>query len=155
MVRAWAARIETPMGPMRARGSDCLNALNFDEKVDATQDDPLAMRLQVELDEYFSGFRTEFSIPLAPQGTEFQHHVWRLISAIPFGSTRTYGDLARELGDFQKTRAVGVACGANPIAILVPCHRVISADGELTGYAGGIERKQRLLEIESRQQTLF
>ena len=140
---------------MNARGSDSLNILEFEENPEATHDDPLAMRLQVELDEYFAGNRTEFTIPLAPRGTEFQHQLWRLISAIPYGSTKTYGDLARELGDFQKTRAVGVACGANPIAILVPCHRVISADGELTGYAGGIERKQRLLEIESRQATLF
>ena len=155
MVRPWIARLDSPLGYLRARGADSLQELEFDDAMTEGNEEPLAARLQVELNEYFRGERTTFSIPVAPKGTDFQRQVWALLMAIPHGQTRTYGDLARELGDKNKVRAVGLANGANPIAILIPCHRVIGSDGELTGYAGGIERKHRLLEIESRQQTLF
>ncbi|MBL8059396.1 MAG: methylated-DNA--[protein]-cysteine S-methyltransferase [Chthonomonas sp.] len=140
---------------MRARGADTLQTLEFDENVDASLDDPLALRLQAELDEYFAGSRTEFTIPLGPRGTEFQQIVWRIVSTVPYGSTKTYSEIARELGDVQKTRSVGAAIGANPILILVPCHRIVALDGELTGYSGGLERKQLLLELEGGQGTLF
>lgn len=155
VIRAWAARIETPLGPMRARGSDSLNSLDFDEAVEAVSDDPLALRLQQEMDEYFAGSRREFSIPLAPQGTEFQQIIWRMVALVPCGATKSYSEIARELGDFQKTRSVGAAVGANPILILIPCHRIVAMDGELTGYSGGIFRKQALLELESGQGALF
>jgi len=129
--------------------------LDFDEAVEAVSDDPLALRLQQEMDEYFAGSRHEFSIPLAPQGTEFQQIIWRMVAFVPWGATKSYSEIARELGDVQKTRSVGAAVGANPILILIPCHRIVAMDGELTGYSGGILRKQALLELESGQGALF
>lgn len=101
-----------------------------------------------QLSEYLSGERTTFELNLAPQGTAFQRRVWQLLLEIPFGETRTYGQLAKQLGDESLARAVGAANGANPIWIVVPCHRVIGANGSLTGYAGGLEVKRRLLELE-------
>lgn len=114
-----------------------------------------------ELREYFAGTRRGFTVPLDPFGTDFQHRVWTLLRSIPFGTTRSYGQLAAELGDPHLTRAVGTANGRNPLSIIVPCHRVIGADGALTGYAGGIERKLFLLRLEgvlppaANQQSLF
>lgn len=101
-----------------------------------------------QLEEYFRGERREFDLELAPQGTPFQLAVWREVSRIPYGETATYGELARRLGDPRAVRAVGAANGANPLWIIIPCHRVVGADGSLTGYAGGIEVKRRLLELE-------
>jgi methylated-DNA-[protein]-cysteine S-methyltransferase len=99
--------------------------------------------------EYFAGTRTTFSVALRLDGTEFQQRVWELLRQIPFGDAWTYGDLARRLGlPPGASRAVGGANGRNPVAIIVPCHRVIGVDGELTGYAGGVERKQHLLTLE-------
>ena len=102
-----------------------------------------------QLTEYFDGGRLSFDLPLAPVGTAFQHSVWDLIAAIPFGETRTYGELATALGRPSGARAVGTATGRNPISIVVPCHRVVGATGTLTGYAGGVERKAFLLDHES------
>ena len=107
-------------------------------EVDA-RGDALFSRLGVELDEYLAGRRIRFDLPLAPVGDEFQYAVWAMLRDIPFGETVTYGDLAARLGG---------AVGRNPISILVPCHRVVGADGSLTGYAGGLDRKRRLLELE-------
>ncbi|HMS37879.1 MAG TPA: methylated-DNA--[protein]-cysteine S-methyltransferase [Arachnia sp.] len=107
-----------------------------------------------QLTEYFDGGRLSFDLPLAPVGTAFQHSVWDLIAAIPFGETRTYGELATELGRQSASRAVGTATGRNPISIVVPCHRVIGATGRLTGYAGGGERKAFLLDHESAARLL-
>lgn len=101
-----------------------------------------------QLHEYFAGTRTTFDVPLDPRGTDFQHRVWERLAAIPYGQSRSYGQLAAELGDPHLTRAVGTANGRNPISIIVPCHRVIGADGSLTGYGGGIERKLFLLRLE-------
>ncbi|GAA4586732.1 methylated-DNA--[protein]-cysteine S-methyltransferase [Planotetraspora phitsanulokensis] len=101
-----------------------------------------------QLGEYFAGERTRFELPLAPQGNEFQQRVWHLLTEIPFGETRTYGDLARRLGDASLAQAVGSANARNPISVIVPCHRVVGADGALTGYAGGLERKRFLLDLE-------
>jgi len=104
-----------------------------------------------ELGEYFEGTRTAFDVPLAPAGTPFQQSVWRALREIPYGSTTTYGALARQLGyDLTASRAVGLANGRNPIGIIIPCHRVIGADGSLTGYAGGLPRKRWLLALEAR-----
>ncbi|HET7235836.1 MAG TPA: methylated-DNA--[protein]-cysteine S-methyltransferase [Actinomycetota bacterium] len=112
-----------------------------------------------ELGEYFAGDRREFTVPTAARGHAFQRRVWDLIRQIPFGQTRSYGDLARDLGDLALARAVGAATGRNPIGIVVPCHRVIGSDGSLTGYAGGLERKRYLLHLEAsvadRASTLF
>lgn len=101
-----------------------------------------------ELREYFSGKRKEFSIPIAPEGTEFQQRVWEALLSIPYGETRTYGDIARAIGNPKAVRAVGGANRRNPISIIVPCHRVIGADGSLTGYGGGLDKKIFLLNLE-------
>ncbi|WP_430647404.1 methylated-DNA--[protein]-cysteine S-methyltransferase [Agromyces sp. GXS1127] len=110
--------------------------------------DALLSRLGVELDEYLAGRRIRFDLPLSPSGDEFQHAVWGMLRDIPYGATVTYGELALRLGDRNLARRVGGAVGRNPISILVPCHRVVGADGSLTGYAGGLDRKRRLLELE-------
>ncbi|WP_377268598.1 methylated-DNA--[protein]-cysteine S-methyltransferase [Peterkaempfera sp. SMS 1(5)a] len=102
-----------------------------------------------QLAEYFAGRRTRFELPLAPRGEEFQQRVWRLLREIPYGRTRSYGELAQELGDPSLARAVGAANGRNPLSVIVPCHRVVGADGRLTGYAGGLGRKRFLLELEA------
>lgn len=153
----WHYELATPLGPMWAafdeRGR--LRQLAFGG-LDPRGTAPLAPKSQREafrfllkqLDAYFSRNLQTFTVPVAPQGTEFQLRVWDELMAIPFGQTRTYGELARILGDEDGSRAVGAAVGANPIAILVPCHRVIGADGDLTGYAGGLDRKHALLELE-------
>ena len=99
-----------------------------------------------QLTDYFAGARTGFDVPLAPQGDDFQHRVWALLRDIPYGQTRTYGELARELEALPQE--VGSAIARNPIMIVVPCHRVIGADGSLTGYAGGLDRKRALLALE-------
>ena len=109
---------------------------------------PLLQETEEQLNEYFAGARREFDLPLAPRGEPFQRRVWDLLGTIPYGETRSYGDLARELGDVGYAQAVGAANGRNPIAVVVPCHRVIGADGSLTGYAGGLERKRSLLALE-------
>lgn len=101
-----------------------------------------------QLAEYFSGARQGFDLPLAPEGTEFQRRVWEELSRIPFGETRNYGEIAQAIGNPKASRAVGAANGRNPIPIVVPCHRVIGADGSLTGFGGGLETKQRLLALE-------
>ena len=102
-----------------------------------------------QLEEYFGGDRKEFTVPLAPTGTPFQLAVWTQLTKIPYGSTVSYGDIARALGKrLVASRAVGLANGANPISIIVPCHRVIGSDGSLTGYGGGLDRKELLLRLE-------
>ena len=105
---------------------------------------------RAQLDAYFAGELTEFDLPLAAQGTPFQQRVWDELCRIPFAETWSYGELARKLGDPNASRAVGLANGRNPIGIVVPCHRVIGANGSLTGYGGGIERKRWLLAHELR-----
>lgn len=101
-----------------------------------------------QLGEYLAGERRSFDLPLAPHGNEFQQSVWRLLLEIPYGSTTTYGELAQRLGQPGAAQAVGTANARNPIGIIIPCHRVIGSDGSLTGYAGGLNRKRRLLELE-------
>lgn len=101
-----------------------------------------------QLEEYFAGRLTRFDLPLAPVGRPFDLRVWALLGEIPYGTTRSYADLARELGGTGFSQAVGRANGRNPIGIVVPCHRVVGTDGSLTGYAGGLERKRALLHLE-------
>jgi methylated-DNA-[protein]-cysteine S-methyltransferase len=103
-----------------------------------------------QLAAYFAGRLTEFSLPLAPAGTPFQRRVWAGLQEIPYGDTRSYRQLAEKIGNPAAVRAVGLANGRNPVAIVIPCHRVIGADGSLTGYGGGLERKRYLLELEAR-----
>ncbi|HSG40106.1 MAG TPA: methylated-DNA--[protein]-cysteine S-methyltransferase [Thermoanaerobaculia bacterium] len=106
--------------------------------------------LRRQLEEYFAGERQEFDLQLAPQGTPFELSVWEELKRIPFGETRSYGEIAQAIGRPGSARAVGRANGANPLPIVVPCHRVIGADGSLTGFGGGLDAKERLLEIEGR-----
>jgi methylated-DNA-[protein]-cysteine S-methyltransferase len=103
-----------------------------------------------QLEAYFAGTLRQFSLALAPQGTPFQHAVWRALQDIPYGETVSYGALARQLGKPQAARAVGAANGQNPLAVVIPCHRVISSTGKLIGYAGGLDVKQALLAFERR-----
>ncbi|MDX6353864.1 MAG: methylated-DNA-[protein]-cysteine S-methyltransferase [Streptomyces sp.] len=127
-----------------------------------TRDDTGFEAVRQQLKEYFAGQRREFDLPLAPRGNPFQRRVWELIAAIPYGRTRTYGELAADLADGQggeagdigvpadrsAAQAVGGAVGANPLSVLIGCHRVMGAGGKLTGYAGGLERKRFLLDLE-------
>ncbi|THV26240.1 methylated-DNA--[protein]-cysteine S-methyltransferase [Glycomyces paridis] len=108
-----------------------------------------------QLEAYFAGDLKDFDLPLAATGTDFQRRVWAELSRIPYGQTCSYMDVAIALGDRKAVRAVGLANGRNPIAIIVPCHRVIGADGKLTGYAGGLWRKERLLTLERGEPALF
>jgi methylated-DNA-[protein]-cysteine S-methyltransferase len=110
---------------------------------------------ELQLNEYFAGTRTEFTLPLDLRGTTFQQRVWAELQHIPYGETCSYLDIASKLGDEKATRAVGAANGRNPVSIIVPCHRVIGANGSLTGYGGGMERKQWLLAHETRDMRLF
>lgn len=112
------------------------------------QDDEVLKKTRMELDEYFRGLRRRFDIPLLMVGTGFQKSVWKELVSIPCGATSTYGQIAEDMGNPRAVRAVGSACGANPISIIVPCHRVIGRDGELVGYGGGLSLKRRLLELE-------
>jgi methylated-DNA-[protein]-cysteine S-methyltransferase len=109
---------------------------------------PVLMEAERQLGEYFAGKRQEFSVPLDMRGTAFQRDVWRALLEIPFGETRSYLDLAKRLGNPNATRAVGAANGRNPLSIVVPCHRVIGASGKLTGFAGGLDVKAKLLGLE-------
>lgn len=116
---------------------------------------PILVEAEQQLGEYFAGNRKEFSIALDMRGTAFQKDVWEALLGIPFGETRSYGQLARQLGNPQAMRAVGAANGRNPISIIVPCHRVIGASGKLTGFAGGLDTKADLLELERTGSGLF
>lgn len=122
-----------------------------------TEDDahPVLCRAAGQLADYFAGRRTMFDVPLDMVGTDFQKKVWAALLTIPFGETRSYGDLAAQVGNPKASRAVGAANGRNPISIIVPCHRAIGANGTLTGFAGGLEAKRILLALENRQGTLW
>jgi len=113
------------------------------------RDDSAFAELRTQLAEYFAGHRREFSLELAPAGGEFERRVWAALREIPYGETASYGEIARRIGAPGAARAVGLANGRNPIAVIVPCHRVIGADGGLTGYGGGLERKRLLLDLEA------
>ncbi|MEG3765595.1 methylated-DNA--[protein]-cysteine S-methyltransferase [Alteromonas sp. 14N.309.X.WAT.G.H12] len=129
-----------------ARG---VTAIRFvEEKSAPASPSPVTDLTCQQLREYFSGNRHEFTLPLDAAGTAFQHSVWEALTHIPFGETRTYGDIAQCIDNPKAVRAVGLANGKNPLSIVVPCHRVIGANGTLTGYAGGLVRKAALLKLE-------
>ena len=113
----------------------------------------LILECKNQLKEYFAGERKEFDLPLAPRGTEFQQKVWKALMEIPSGETRTYGEIAAAIGNPKAARAVGMANNKNPIGIIIPCHRVVGANGKLVGYAGGMEKKEFLLELERNNST--
>jgi methylated-DNA-[protein]-cysteine S-methyltransferase len=121
--------------------------VRLDEQV-ADEQHPVLVETERQLDQYFAGKRKTFSIPLDMRGTRFQKNVWETLLAIPFGETRSYGQLAKQLGNTRATRAVGAANGRNPVSIIVPCHRVIGSSGKLTGFAGGLDAKAHLLSLE-------
>ncbi|MFP3898302.1 MAG: methylated-DNA--[protein]-cysteine S-methyltransferase [Dehalococcoidia bacterium] len=112
------------------------------------QDDDVLEETRRQLDEYLSGTREDFDIPLLLVGTDFQKRVWEALLAVPYGTTATYGQIARDVGNEKAVRAVGNACRANPIGIIVPCHRIVGSDGSLVGYYGGLSVKERLLKLE-------
>lgn len=116
----------------------------------APTDDEMLGEAIAQLNDYFAGQRRAFELPLDLRGTPFQLEVWRALLAIPWGATRSYGTLAQEIGHSKAVRAVGAANGANPLSIIVPCHRLVASNGSLRAYGGGLERKQRLLELEER-----
>jgi methylated-DNA-[protein]-cysteine S-methyltransferase len=149
--------IETPIGPLHAMVEEgALVELKFGTAGTGSgrieiRPDPVTAQLR----EYFSGSRREFDVKLSPRGTEFQRAVWNELLRVPYGTTISYGELARRIGRPDAVRAVGAANGANPIPIIVPCHRVIGANGTLTGYGGGLDRKRWLLDLEQRGRKLF
>lgn len=154
------AMIQTPLGILSLEGDENgIGKLTFQEEEDfVTEEIPVELQLAVdELRAYFRGELKGFSFKLNPKGTDFQQKVWKELSDIPYGKTISYAELAQNIGDVKAVRAVAAANGRNPLAIVVPCHRVIGSDGSLTGYASGLWRKKWLLELESPhpQQTLF
>ena len=120
-----------------------------------TRDDTGFGDVTRQLGEYFASQREDFDLPVDPRGDEFQHRVWALISRIPYGRTSSYGELAKQLGDDVLAKDVGQAVGRNPLSVIVPCHRVVGKDGQLTGYAGGLARKRFLLDLERRAGQLW
>jgi methylated-DNA-[protein]-cysteine S-methyltransferase len=151
----WHRCIPSDVGPLRiVTDGRSLVALAFGGNAEEAQAAPAEAakvldRVESQLREWFEGRRTAFDLPLAPSGTPFQHRVWKALLAIPYGTTASYADIATRIGQPAAVRAVGAANGRNPIAIVIPCHRVIGADGTLTGYAGGLPRKQALLAFEA------
>lgn len=153
MTRRYAASVESPIGRIIVVVDDAgaVEQISFGAAADGeslTFDDTRCHHAVEQLKQYFEGERTSFDLPLAPAGTLFQRQVWELLRRIPFGQTISYPELAKRAGNVKAIRAVGRANGANPIAIVVPCHRVIGADGSLVGYAGGVDVKRALLEHE-------
>ena len=150
---------DSPVGPLRlVSDGEQLTGVFFAEhrhapddlgaEVDETQAPPVLRETVRQLREYFAGERTDFDLPTGAPGTDFQQRVWARLRDIPYGRTWSYGELARALGRPGAARAVGLANGRNPLSIVVPCHRVVGADGAITGYGGGVERKQLLLDLE-------
>ncbi|MCM4172149.1 methylated-DNA--[protein]-cysteine S-methyltransferase [Arenibacter sp. TNZ] len=152
--------VNTPLGIAKIEGDEngitSITVFDSEEKVSDIIPE-LLEDVVYQLQEYFEGSRTEFSLTLNPEGTDFQKKVWQALQQIPYGKTFSYLELSKTLGDTKAIRAVAAANGRNPLWIVVPCHRVIGSDGSLTGYAGGLHRKKWLLEHESpaKQQSLF
>ena len=153
--------IDSPIGPLALAGRGQLltnlrmvNQTYEPNRTNWVPDDRAFPDAVEQLEAYFAGERTDFDLELSLTGSEFQRRVWQALLTIPYGETRSYGEIAEQIGASGAARAVGLANGRNPIAIIVPCHRVIGASGRLTGYGGGLERKQSLLELERRRQSV-
>ncbi len=150
----YTTTVDSPVGPLLLTSDGtALTRLLFDAEPDptwSTEPCELLDRVAGQLGEYFRGERTEFDLPLEPAGTPFQRVVWDALRGIPYAETINYGQLAGRVGNPRASRAVGLANGRNPISIVVPCHRVIGANGSLTGYGGGLDRKRTLLDLERR-----
>ncbi|BBX95690.1 methylated-DNA--[protein]-cysteine S-methyltransferase [Mycobacterium lacus] len=150
--------IDSPIGPLTlaGRGSVLTNLRMVDQSYEPSRvgwspDDAAFADAVDQLSAYFAGELTEFDVELDLRGTEFQQRVWEALQTIPYGETRSYGEIAEQIGAPGAARAVGLANGHNPVAIIVPCHRVIGSSGSLVGYGGGLDRKQALLELERRR----
>ncbi|MEC7754393.1 MULTISPECIES: methylated-DNA--[protein]-cysteine S-methyltransferase [Roseivirga] len=145
--------LETPIGKLKIVGDEtAIKLVSFTDEAERSTDGKvpnIVRTCKFQLKEYFEGKRKTFDVPLAPEGTDFQKEVWDNLLSVPFGSTSTYAKQAIKMGDLKKIRAVGSANGKNPIAIIIPCHRIIGTDGSLTGYAGGLHRKEWLLKHEN------
>jgi methylated-DNA-[protein]-cysteine S-methyltransferase len=147
----FSTMFHSPVGPFVLEGDDSrLTRLGFGEPVSRQGDAESVASAAIQLEQYFAGDRTEFDLDLELDGTPFERRVWEEVRAIPYGETATYAEIAERIGSPKACRAVGRANGRNPIAVIVPCHRVIGSDGTLTGYAGGIELKRTLLDLERR-----
>lgn len=154
---AWL-RFETPFGPMALEGETALTRLwlpgTLPDLRGRGEETPLLRAAREALLSYFAGERRDFDLPLAPAGTDFQRAVWETLRAIPYGGTRTYGEIAAAVGRPKAVRAVGQANHVNPLPIFIPCHRVVGKNGALTGYAGGLDLKRALLALESGKECL-
>ncbi len=157
-----SAIVESPVGPlMLVSDEGKLIGCFFDGRAPAAMAgaprgrDPILDLARQELAAFFAGALRTFTVPVAPRGTEFQRKVWKGLQSIPHGRTTSYGELARKIGGPKAVRAVGAANGANPICIIIPCHRVIGADGSLTGFGGGLDRKRFLLALERGEAPLL
>jgi methylated-DNA-[protein]-cysteine S-methyltransferase len=160
MRACWTVLEPTPVGPLLLTAEDGeLTGLHFGldgvelDPAARHDDEPVLARARAQLTAYFRGQLHEFDLPLRLDGTAFQRRVWEQLRLIPYGTTISYGELARRVGDPHASRAVGLANGRNPVAVIVPCHRVVGADGSLTGFGGGVDRKRALLDLEA--DTLF
>lgn len=143
--------ITTPLGPFRIESDEIgVTSANWVDEPMAAPEDPILQEAARQLAEYFAGIRRVFSLPLHMMGTDFRLRCWEALCTIPYGETISYGEQARRIGSPKAVRAVGGANHHNPVSIIVPCHRVIGADGSLTGYGGGLHIKQWLLEHEAR-----
>ncbi|MCL4797051.1 MAG: methylated-DNA--[protein]-cysteine S-methyltransferase [Bryobacteraceae bacterium] len=149
------AILDTPAGPLTVAGRDgWVETLRFGAEAGKGWEPGAFPDAARQLELYFQAKLKEFDLALRPEGTEFQQQVWTELRCIPYGATVTYGELARRIGHPAAVRAVGLANGANPIAIVIPCHRVVGAGGKLTGYAGGLDVKRRLLALERGEKLL-
>ena len=162
MEEAFVTYLSSPIGLLEIKGTEtAISAVSFvEEEKESSKDLPeIILQCKNELDEYFAGTRKEFTVKVEPIGTPFRQKVWKELRKIKFGNTTSYLHISRQLGDENAIRAVGSANGKNPIAIILPCHRVIGENGKLVGYAGGLWRKQWLLEhegnISGKNPTLF
>jgi methylated-DNA-[protein]-cysteine S-methyltransferase len=146
-------RIDSPLGELQLVGDGrALTALQMSPRAEpagGVRDPEAFADVEAQLEAYFAGQLTEFDVPLAPRGSGFQLAVWAALTRIPYGETASYGQIADEVGRPDAVRAVGSTNGRNPIAVIIPCHRVIGADGSLVGYGGGLDRKRLLLELEA------
>ncbi len=140
------ASLTCPLGEITVTSNGAaVVAISFCQAPAVSAACPIAQQAVQQLQQYFNGQRQQFELPLAPAGTDFQQRVWQALLSVPYGQTASYKDIAGQLGDVKAVRAVGMANSRNPIGIIIPCHRVIGADGSLTGYAGGLDKKQWLL----------
>lgn len=150
--------VDTPFGPMVLEGEDALTRLWLPNALPdgwgRGEETPLLRTARAQLLEYLSGTRRSFDLPLDPAGTAFQRSVWEALGSIPYGQTRTYGEVAAAVGRPSAVRAVGQANHVNPLPIFIPCHRVVGKNGALTGYAGGLDLKGALLALESGKECL-